>query len=54
MKPFLLHMPPELLDRLKRTADRNQVSVAHLVRLIVSEWFESKDAKQSEGQRISQ
>jgi hypothetical protein len=38
----LIRFEPALLTRLRATAQRNGVSVAHLVRLIVVEWFEAK------------
>jgi hypothetical protein len=43
LKPTIIRFDSVLLARLRATADRNGVSVAHLVRLIVAEWFESKD-----------
>ena len=43
MQDVKIRFEPSLLTRLRATAQRNGVSVAHLVRLIVVEWFEAKD-----------
>jgi predicted DNA-binding protein len=42
MKALLVRFEPELLTRLRAASERNGISMAHLVRLIVEEWLKGK------------
>jgi predicted DNA-binding protein len=42
MKAILIRFEPEMLARLRALAESNGMSVANLIRFIVSEWLKSK------------
>lgn len=49
MKPTLIRFDDTMLARLQRFADSRGISVARLVRMIVEDFFQRKEAEAREG-----